>query len=120
MKLSATSLNAGDLLQVDAEVKNTSDREGDEVAQLYLTLPKTATPQLHALKGVERVHLKPRETRRVHFALDPRQLSAANDNGDPVISAGSYRVTVGGGQPGTGAPQAEAEFSINGEQRLPE
>jgi len=120
LKLSATGLNAGDPLTVEADVKNESDREGDEVAELYLSFPKGSSPQIHALKGVTRVHLKGGETQHVRFMLDARALSAANDNGDRMVSAGSYRVSVGGGQPGTNASQAEADFTIAGEQRLPD
>ncbi len=120
LKLSAASLNAGDSLTVEADVKNDSEREGDEVAELYLTFPKASSPQIHALKGMARVHLKAGETQRVRFALDARSLSAGDDNGDRMVSAGAYRVSVGGGQPGTGAPEAEADFSITGEQRLPD
>jgi hypothetical protein len=36
------------------------------------------------------------------------------------MAAGSYRITVGGGQPGTDAPHADAAFSITGDERLPE
>ena len=54
------------------------------------------------------------------FTLDARDLSPVNTNGDRVVAAGPYRISVGGGQPGTAAPQAEAEFAISGEQRLPE
>ncbi len=120
LKLSATNLNAGDSLSVDADVKNPSDREGDEVVELYLSFPKAASAQIHALRGVSRVRLKGGETQHVHFTLDPRGLSAADANGDRMVSAGTYAVSVGGGQPGTGAPQAKAEFSISGEQRLPD
>ena len=41
LKLSATTLNAGDPLTVDADVKNASERDGDEVVQLYLSFPKS-------------------------------------------------------------------------------
>jgi beta-glucosidase len=120
LKLSATNLNAGDSLNADVDVKNASDRDGDEVVELYLSFPKAPNAQLHALRGVSRVHLKGGETQHVHFTLDPRGLSAADSNGDRMVSAGTYTVSVGGGQPGTGAPQAKAEFSISGEQRLPD
>jgi len=120
LKLSSTNLNAGDSLSVDADVKNASDREGDEVVELYLSFPKAVSAQIHALRGVSRVHLKGGETQHVHFTLDARGLSAADANGDRMVSAGTYDVSVGGGQPGTGAPQAKAEFSISGEQRLPD
>jgi len=120
LKLSATNLKAGDSLNVDADVKNASDREGDEVVELYLSYPKAVSAQIHALRGVSRVHLKGGETQHVHFTLDARGLSAADANGDRMVSAGTYDVSVGGGQPGTGAPQAKAEISISGEQRLPD
>jgi beta-glucosidase len=120
LKLSSTNLKAGDSLSVDADVKNASEREGDEVVQLYLSFPKAASAQIHALRGVSRIHLKGGETKHVHFTLDARGLSAADSNGDRMVSAGTYAVSVGGGQPRTGAPQAKEEFSISGEQRLPD
>jgi beta-glucosidase len=120
VKLSATSLNAGESLTVDADVKNTSDREGDEVVQLYLSLPKTPGAPIHALRGMARVNIGAGETKQVHFTLDARDLSGVNSQGDRIVAAGAYRVYVGGGQPGTGAPGADAEFSINNEKRLAE
>lgn len=120
LKMSASTLNAGDALNIEADVKNTSGREGDEVAELYLSFPKAPGAPIRALRGVARVHLASGETQRVHFALEARDLSGVNANGDRVIAAGSYRISVGGGQPGTGAPQAEAQLVIRGEQRLPD
>ena len=76
--------------------------------------------QVHALRGVTRIHLAGGETQPVHFKLDARDLSGVDGNGDRFVMAGSYRVSVGGGQPGSGAPQAAADFAISGEQRLPE
>ena len=58
LKLSATTVNAGDSLSVDADVKNTSDREGDEVVQLYLSFSKIsgrADPRACAASDVSRV-----------------------------------------------------------------
>jgi beta-glucosidase len=60
------------------------------------------------------------ETQHVHFTLDARDLSASDENGDRVVAAGAYRIVVGGGQPGTVAPQTDAAFTITGEERLPE
>jgi beta-glucosidase len=120
LKLSSTTLNAGDPLSVEAEVKNTSQRAGDEVVQVYVTFPKSLSAPLRALRGFARVHVGAGETQHVSFMLDARDLSAVNQSGDRVVAAGSYRISVGGGQPGTGAPQAETDFAISGEQRLPE
>jgi beta-glucosidase len=120
LKLSASSLNAGDSLNVDVDVKNASQRDGDEVVQLYLSFPKSATNPIHALRGLTRVHLAGGETRHVSFKLDARDLSGVDDNGDRFVAAGSYGITVGGGQPGTAASRADAELAITGEQRLPD
>ncbi len=120
LKLSAATVNAGDPLDVDADVKNASERGGEEVVQLYLSFPKVPGAPLHALRATTRINLAGGGTHHVHFTLDARDLSGVDSNGDRVVAAGSYRISVGGGQPGTAASQTEAEFAINGEQRLPE
>jgi beta-glucosidase len=43
-----------------------------------------------------------------------------NESGDRVIAAGDYGISIGGGQPATGAPGVQATFAIRGEQQLPE
>jgi beta-glucosidase len=120
LKLSQTALNAGDPLRVEADVKNTSDRGGDEVVQLYLSFPKSPHAPIHALRGFTRVHLGAGDTQHVSFTLDARDLSEVNQIGDRIVAAGDYRLVVGGGQPGTGAPSAAAQFTISNEQRLPD
>src|SRR6185295_7663787 len=40
LKLSAPTINAGDSLSVEVDVKNVGARDGDEVTQLYLNFPK--------------------------------------------------------------------------------
>ncbi len=120
LRLSTTELKAGDSLGVGVDVKNTSPREGDEVVQLYLSFPQVPGAPLRALRGFTRIHLGPGETRHVNLALNPRDLSVVNTGGDRLIVAGTYRVNVGGGQPGTTAPGVNAQLSVRGEQKLPE
>ncbi len=120
MKLSNASLNAGDPLDVEVDVKNTGKRDGDEVAELYISFPKLPGTPLRALRGMTRVHLKAGEQQHVKLTLSPRDLSYVNDAGDRFVSTGDYLITVGGGQPGTGAPHAESHLMIQGEQKLPE
>jgi beta-glucosidase len=118
LKLSSPGLAAGGSLEAEADVKNTSGRAGDEVAQLYLVPPQAPGMPLRALRGFQRVRLAPGETKRLRFALDARDLSFVNAEGDRLVSAGRYRVFVGGGQPGTGRPGAEAGLVIDGHQKL--
>jgi beta-glucosidase len=120
MKLSNPSLNAGDPLDVEVDVKNTGKRDGDEVAELYISFPKLPGAPLRALRGFTRIHLKAGEQKPVKLTLSPRDLSYVNEAGDRFVSTGDYLITVGGGQPGTGAFHAESHLMIQGEQKLPE
>ena len=120
LKLSTPDVAAGDSLTVEADVKNVGSSAGDEVVQVYLKFPNLPGAPLRALRGFSRVHLDPGATQHVRFALGPRELSFVNADGDHVVSAGTYNVSVGGGQPGTAAPSAEVRLSIHGQQTLPE
>jgi beta-glucosidase len=120
LKLSSATLKAGDFLTADADVHNTSSRDGDEVVELYLSFPLSPAAPLRALRGFTRIHVGAGDTQHVHFILDPRDLSEVDDNGDRIVAGGAYRISVGGGQPGTAAPQAEAEFKIKGKRTLPD
>ncbi len=120
VKLSSNNLLAGDSLEVDADVKNASQRDGDEVAEIYLTFPKLPGAPIRALRGFTRVHIAAGQTARVRMTLNPRDLSHVNPAGDRIIAPGSYTLSIGGGQPGTSAPVAEAAFTITGQAQLPE
>jgi beta-glucosidase len=118
LKLSSPALQAGEPLQVEAQVANTGARDGDEVVQLYLVFPKLPGAPRHALRGFTRFHLKAGETRSVRFSLAERDLSHVNDAGTRLVAAGRYGLSIGGGQPGTGAPAVAAELEIRGERAL--
>jgi beta-glucosidase len=117
LKVPAT-IAAGDPLPVEVKVQNIGSREGDEVVQLYLTFPKQPGAPLRALRGFTRVHLKPGEQRAVSFALAERDLSHVSVDGMHVVGGGSYGISVGGGQPESGAPAATGSFEIRGERTL--
>ncbi len=118
-QLSTTTLRAGQSLRVTATVRNAGARAGDEVAQVYLVPPQADGAPLRSLVGFQRVHLKPGESHTLTFALDARALSSVAANGDRAVQPGDYRVFVGGGQPGTGAPGGDVAFSITGSAVLP-
>jgi beta-glucosidase len=120
LKLSTTTLKAGDSLSIDTDVKNVSQTEGDEVAEVYLSFPKSPTSPIRALRGFARLHLGKGETKHVQFTLGARDLSEVNEKGDRIVAEGDYRISVGGGQPETSASKAESEFKVEGNQMLPE
>ncbi len=116
----AGTVRAGDAVEVEATVTNTGARAGDEVAELYLKFPDVAGAPRIALRGFERVHLEPGAQTKVHFELSPRDLSMVTDLGQPIEAEGAYMVSVGGGQPGSGAPVATGSFSVAGTVAIPE
>jgi beta-glucosidase len=118
-KLSTPTLEAGGDLQVDVDVRNTSGVGGDEVVQVYLVFPKLAGAPLRALRGFERVSIRPGATQHVRVTIVARDLSMVNEEGTRLVAAGAYKVFVGGGQPGTGAAGVELPLTIQGERRLP-
>jgi beta-glucosidase len=120
IKLSSPELQAGDPLSVEVDVKNASQRAGDEVVELYITFPKLAGAPLRALRGFTRVHVDAGAQQHLKLSLQPRDLSYVNEAGDRYVGAGDYVITVGGGQPGTSAAKAEAHLAIRGDQKLPE
>jgi beta-glucosidase len=98
-EVSAVKVKAGESLTVKVKLKNTSAVDGDEVAQLYVTPPRTeVSPQL-ALEGFERVHLAAGESREVTFTLDPRALSEVDAKGVRRETGGEYTISLGGSQP---------------------
>jgi beta-glucosidase len=97
---------------VSTEVTNTGGREGDEVVQLYLTPPGFEGAPRLALRGFQRVTLKPGERRQVSFRLSPRDLSFVTRDGIRQLKPGQYGVSVGSGQPGTGVAQQTGELTL--------
>jgi beta-glucosidase len=120
LKLSRRKLHAGEPLAVEVDVRNESPREGDEVLELYLTFPAYPGTPLHALSDFQRVHLRPRETRHILLRLNERDLSLVNEAGERSVMPGVYRVSVGGGQPGTTSQSVYAGFTIHGQLSLPD
>jgi beta-glucosidase len=119
MKLSSSKLEAGQPLTVEAEVRNSGKVAGDEVAELYLQYPPSKDAPIRALKGFQRVHILPGETKNVTFTLDPRDLSQVTEKGEHVVLPGRYSVSVGSRQPGEGSWCVLKEFEITGEKQLP-
>ena len=113
-------VTAGDPVTAEVTVTNTGNLSGDEVAQLYLSFPDVKGAPIRALRGFQRVHLEPGASQKVKFELKPRDLSMVTEAGDPTIAEGKYSVSVGGGQPNTGAQTVGGMFQVKGTVTLPE
>jgi beta-glucosidase len=120
LALPKSAISAGNPLTAEVTVTNTGKRAGDEVAQFYLSFPNVPGAPLRALRGFKRVSLKPGESQKLRFELTDRDLSMVSEVGELIIAEGAYSVSIGGGQPNTGAPAATGTFHVIGKKTLPE
>jgi beta-glucosidase len=120
LSVPTAAITAGEPVTAEVTVTNTGKHAGDEVAQLYLSFPQVKGAPLRALRAFQRVHLEPGASQKVHFELKPRDLSMVTESGDPIIAEGQYSVSVGGGQPNTGAQAVAGAFQVKGTVKLPE
>ncbi len=81
---------------ISVEVKNTGDRKGAEVVQLYINdvISTVVTPVIE-LKGFEKIELDPGESRTVKFRVTSDQLSLLDSRLTPVVEPGDFEVMVG-------------------------
>jgi beta-glucosidase len=110
----------GSPVVAEVTITNTGKRAGDEVAQLYLEFPKVAGAPIRALRGFQRVHLEAGASQKLRFELHPRDLSMVTEAGEPIVAEGQYTLSVGGGQPKTGAQVLAQNFEVKGQLVLPE
>jgi beta-glucosidase len=119
LKLANSTIKAGFPVTIEADVKNTGNRPGDEVAELYLTQPKAYEAPLRELAGFKRVHLGPGESAHVSITIDPRWLAQIDEKGTRVIVPGAYTVSLGGAQPQDTTSGKTIQFNITGKAEVP-
>ena len=96
LKLSAPSIRAGDTLSVSVDVKNTGDRPGDEVVQLYMRDDVASVEEpVKELKGFRRIALVPGESRTVTFKLTPDAFALYDHDMQRVIEPGTFTIYAG-------------------------
>jgi beta-glucosidase len=111
---------AGQPVGADVTVTNTGKVAGDEVIEVYLKFPDVKGAPLIALRGFQRIHLEAGASQKVHFELKDRDLGMVTEAGNPMIAAGEYTISIGGGQPDTGAACVSGNFHIETPIALPE
>jgi beta-glucosidase len=117
--LSYTSFAYSDLTvapsaeSVSFEVKNTGQRAGDEVAEVYVTLPKSADEPFRKLVGFARVSVDAGESKTVTVPIQPLYLRvfSTEKNGWERL-AGEYGIEVGGS---SGELPLKTEVSLTAE-----
>jgi beta-glucosidase len=90
--------NLNEPITVSFEIKNMGQREGAEVAELYVGDSHASVPRpVKELKGFAKLNLKPGESRRVTLTLDRRAFSFYDvKKKDWSAEAGEFTILVGG------------------------
>lgn len=108
-----------DSIKVSVAVKNTGDREGDEVIQVYVQPPVMSDmpfiPKIQ-LVAFERALIKPSVIHMSGFDLNPYLLSLVLDDGEHYIIPGTYSLLVGGASDDDKG--LDGHFTISGSERV--
>ena len=91
------SLTADDTITFTVNVRNTGDREGQEIVQLYVTDKKSSLPRpVKELKGFKKVKLAPGEEKQVSITIGRDALSYFDDNKHEWIAEpGKFEAIIG-------------------------
>lgn len=97
LKLSKRRLKIDETLTVEAEVRNSGQRTGEETVQLYLRQNvASVTRPVRQLRGFSKVRLAPGEEKTVEFMLNQEDWTLLNDGLLPFVESGTFTVFVGG------------------------
>ncbi|KAA6321887.1 hypothetical protein EZS27_028517, partial [termite gut metagenome] len=90
-------IEAGDIIKLSFEIKNTGSRPGDEVSQVYVTLPETgAVKPIKELKGFQRNTIKKGETKKVEIEIRKELLRYWDENTQKfIVPKGNYTFGIG-------------------------
>lgn len=95
-KLSRSSVQAGKGVDITVNVKNTGDREGTEVVQIYVKSLDNPDAPIKSLKGFQRVDLKAGQSRKVKISLDADAFAYYDESVDEVAPRkGRYQILYG-------------------------
>ena len=95
-RVDKTEFSAGDKITVTARVKNTGDRSGQEVVQLYIRDEiASRTRPVKQLRGFQKVALKSGEERTVEFSLEAEDYGFFNAEGQLLVEPGRLKIMVG-------------------------
>ena len=96
LSLPTEPLAADDTVRIECDLRNTGDRAGDEVVQLYVRddWASLARP-VQELKGFLRVTLQPGERKRIRFDLPVHMLSCTDLKYRRVVEPGTFEIRIG-------------------------
>lgn len=96
LHISPAEIGPGAEVEISVDIKNTGNRKGDEVVQLYINdvLSSVTTP-IKQLKGFSKISLEAGETKNVKFKLLPEDLELLDENMKYIVEPGVFEVLIG-------------------------
>lgn len=95
-KIAEKTIKQNGTAHVSVAVKNTGNRAGEEVVQMYIRdLITSVYRPVKELKGFTKISLQPGESKRVEFELPPEELSMLDRRMVRVVEPGTFRVMIG-------------------------
>jgi beta-glucosidase len=96
VQLDQPVMKAGANLIAHVQIKNTGERAGTEVAQLYLrALAASAGPRpVRELKGFQKILLPPGESRDVSFTISGKELGYYDAKGNWLVEPGKFQLWI--------------------------
>lgn len=93
--LSADTFGINDTIMASIEIRNTGDREGKEVAQLYSSdLIASIAPAVKQLRRFQKVKLNVGESAICNFELPVKELSFVNKGNKQVLEKGLFELKI--------------------------
>ncbi|MEM8526361.1 MAG: glycoside hydrolase family 3 N-terminal domain-containing protein [Bacteroidota bacterium] len=97
LKVNAKNFSMNMPLEISVTVKNTGNRSGKEVVQLYMT-DKVAsiTPSVKRLRGYKKVELASGASQTVKFKIEAKDLAFIGQKNEWTTEAGEFEINIGG------------------------
>ena len=96
LSLSKQSINQNESITVSVTIKNTSNVDGYEIAQLYIRdLVSQPVRPVKELKDFKKIFIKAGQSQQVSFELPASKLGFYDANGDIMLQPGAFKVFVG-------------------------
>ncbi|WGK64030.1 glycoside hydrolase family 3 N-terminal domain-containing protein [Flavobacteriaceae bacterium YJPT1-3] len=97
VRLSEEVLTDGSSIVASVEVRNTGDRDGEEVVQLYVSdVVGSITRPVKELKGFQKIHLNKGESKMVSFEITADDLKFYKHDSGFINEEGKYELFVAG------------------------
>lgn len=100
LSLLSSKIKKGESTEISCTVKNVGKYESREIVQLYVTDNQASvSAPLFSLKGIQSISLKPGQSKKVVFNINPDMLELIDEKGNAIIEKGDFTLTLSGSLP---------------------